>query len=211
MSVPLSEFEPFIMAYAPDAPADILQHVLREAVVRFMRRTRIAVDTERIDLQCGVREYLIDMPDCRRMVAVEEVYPACNGWGTVRKDFPNPSLPEPWKWKKDNHHPVIELQYNPKEDDALYVQYSWTIERDDCEVPDFIYEDWEEAIKHGALTELMMIPNQEWTRPKLAEFHYNRYNEFVVEAKSRKWHNHTQGAITMNAPSFMRPPIRRRR
>lgn len=210
MTVPISEFESFIMPYAADAPSEMLQHVVREAVVRFMRRTRIAVESVEIDLQCGVREYLVETPECEKIVAIERVLDAC-AWNSVRADWPSGDLPRPYSWRRDHHHPVVELQYSPKEDDVVRVDYSWTIGRDGCEIPDFIYEEWEEAIKHGALAELLMMPGQEWTRPQMAQYHEGKYNQLVVEAKSRKWHNHTQGAITMNAPSFMAPPIRRRR
>lgn len=208
MSVPVSEFEPFLAMSAPDAPSDILQHVTREAVVRFMRRTRVAEDDYELETQCGVPDYYLDMPDCRELVAIESVDPAHGTWGFVPGFGFNIGA---WDWLKDGRHPVVRFGFTPQEDKCYNVRYTWAINRDGCEIPDFIYEEWEEAIKHGALAELLMMPAQEWTRPKIAVQHEKQYQEAVATAKARKWHNYTEGPLQITAPSFTEPPVRRRR
>lgn len=208
MAVPVSELEPFIVMHAPDAPSDILQHVIREATVRFMRRTRVAVDEAVLHTQCGVQDYRIEMPDCRELIAVEAVEPDIGS--AYSAPFPGQGM-HGWDWMKDGRHPVIYLGASPKDGDCLQVQYSWTIGRDDCDIPDFIYEEWEEAIKHGALSELLLMPNQEWTRPNIAERHAEQFMWLVADAKARKWHNYTQGPLQMTAPPFAAPRFRRRR
>lgn len=208
MSVSVSEFEPFLTLFAPDAPPDVLQHVIREAAIRFMRRTRVAEDYYTIETQCGVRDYWMDLPDCRELIAINGIEPNEGAWPF----FPGAGWqPNAWDWVKDGRHPVIQFGFTPQEDKCYTVSYSWSIGRDECDIPDFIFEEWEEAVKHGALSELLMMPNQEWTRPKMAQYHAEMYRREVVSAKSRRWHNYTEGALQLHAPPFMDPPHRRRR
>jgi len=41
----IEDFEPFVLAYAPFIPQEILQHAIRETIVEFMRESRCASDT----------------------------------------------------------------------------------------------------------------------------------------------------------------------
>lgn len=207
MGKSVSDFEDFVVSYAQDAPSVVLQHAIRETVVKFMRETRVATDTYCINAQCGVTDYVVEMPDCSKLVAIENVEPDGGVWGGFRQ-FRN--LPNPWAWNKDDRFPVVIFGFSPREDAVFHVTYSWTINRDGCDVPDFIYEEWMDAIKFGAAAELLAMPNQEWTNPQLAHMFADKYREERAAAKARKWHNYTQGPISMFAPSFLDPRYRSR-
>ena len=47
----IEDFEPFVLAYAPFIPQEILQHAIRETIVEFMRESRCASDTLDVETQ----------------------------------------------------------------------------------------------------------------------------------------------------------------
>ncbi len=59
-------------------------------------------------------------------------------------------------------HPIIVLNNLDKTNlPKLCVDYVWAIGRDDCDVPDFIYDDYMQAILYGTLVRLAMLPEQD--------------------------------------------------
>jgi hypothetical protein len=53
-------------------------------------------------------------------------------------------------------------------------------------VPDFIYDDWYEAILNGAVAFLMRIPNKSWSNLEGAEYYSGLYRAFLGDAKAKK-------------------------
>ena len=71
-------------------------------------------------------------------------------------------------------NPNIILKWVPDEtchsklEQDIHIEYSWSIKRDECDVPDFIYERFMSQITDGALAILYSIPSQEFTNLQYA-------------------------------------------
>lgn len=198
----IADFEDFIALSAPDAGSVVLQHVIREAIVRFMRESQLFTDTLCVEAQCGVVDYPLQMPDCRKLVGIEAV--DIGGSKNIHEFHEIARGTKFNDWHKDDRHNVVVLHHEPKEGTPIRVLYSWAIQRDDCEVPDEIYEDWMEAIKAAALAELLLMPKQEWTSPATSALNEDRYRIELRKAKNRRWSNYSRGPMMMQGAPFLR-------
>lgn len=200
----IGDFEDLIVLHVPDAPSAVMQHVLRHAITRFMRESQIFTDFMCLESQCGVPEYPLELPECRRLVGVEAVEVGKDADVSLSEIRPNAG--KGWEWYMDSMYPVVVLLYPPKKDgEKIHVMYSWTIARDDCEVPDELYEIWAEAIKCAALADLFAMPSQEWSNLGLSRLYENYYSVELGLAKSRRWHNYSRGSGTVQSRPFLSP------
>lgn len=209
MSKTVADFEDFIFPFAPDAPSSIIQHAVRESIVRFMRETQVAVDFSQFPLSPKVPDYVIDVPDCRIVIDVRSVKV---GMQNTVPDDTWVELQRTTDYSVDIDHggmPSIILRDAPQEschrplEQDMVVEYAWSISRDDCEIPDYLYEAYMTEIKDGALAELYAIPGQEWTNLQYAMMMRERVEDRYRQIKSR---NSRWGS----SPTKMRRmPIRR--
>lgn len=215
----IADFVDFIVPHAPDVPEVVAQHAIREAIVRFMRETRIAVAELILPTQCNVPDYPLITPECRRLIQVEQVFvdkddrPVITNFsGRVRpaRDFGTGGsgmhyFAGGWRVEHvgDEHDAAIVFHGPPARDQFIKVHYSWAISRDDCAVPDFIYEEWMEAVRHAALYQLYIMAGQEWTNPSLAAHHEGAYQTERRRAKNRKWTSRSPAPIRARAPRFI--------
>jgi hypothetical protein len=52
-------------------------------------------------------------------------------------------------------------------------------------VEDWIYETWADTIVSGAIAQLAMIPNKEWTDVSLAAMHKGMFERAITTARTR--------------------------
>ena len=159
----VEDFEPFVLAYAPFVPQEIIQHAIRESIVEFMRETRIANETMELETQEKVPDYIMEVPDCRRIVKVNSVewtQSHCSGrerWEQLQNGDDGDYIIE----LRRGECPIIVFADPPKKPHRVRIDYAWTIGRDDCDIPDFIYEDFMQAIVAGTLIRLASLPDQQ--------------------------------------------------
>lgn len=203
MSRTVADFEDFIALDVPDAPSIVMQHVLREGIIRFMRESQIFQDDLTFEGQCGVSDYYLELPACQQLVTVESVVPAptCPGARYPLTAVLDASGRKGWGWERDGMHPVI-LFNMPLRDKARFeVRYAWAISRDDCDVPDELYEQWMEAVKAAALAQLYRMPKQEWFNPQMAADAEHTYSVELRKAKNRRWSGYARGPMmTVSRP-----------
>lgn len=174
----IEDFEPFVLAYAPYIPQEIVQHAIRETIVEFMRESKCAKDTMNIETQEKVSDYMMEVPDCRRIVkvtAVQESPLHCSGrenWRVLYNGEDRDYTVE----LRLGEHPIIVLNNAPRKPTKLRVEYVWAIGRDDCDVPDFIYDDYMQAIVNGTLVRLAMMPEQENLARQITVYQANWFN-----------------------------------
>jgi hypothetical protein len=68
-------------------------------------------------------------------------------------------------------------------------------QRGSLAIPDWLYEDWWEVIKAGALARLMVIPGQSWTNPGLASTFRREFDTGCREAKIEANKNRTSASL----------------
>ena len=183
----IEDFEPFVLAYSPYIPQELVQHAIRETIVEFMRETKCAKDVLMVETQEKVPDYMLEVPDCRRIVKVTSVQESplhCSGrevWRQLQQGTDCDYTVE----LRMGEHPVILLRDAPRKPTKLKVEYVWAIGRDDCDVPDFIYDDYMQAVVNGALVRLAMLPEQDALARQIAVYQANWFNA-VQQAKIDK-------------------------
>lgn len=199
----LSKFENLVALHVPDASSVVVEHAIRQACVRFMRESQIAVGTTCVQTQCGVPEYPVTLPECHQLVAVTAVAVGAGGPSDLWFDDADPY--SGGDWNMDEYHPVVILRRTPKRDgDNVTIRYVWALSRDGCDVPAALYEQWGEAIKWGALADLFSMPKQEWGSPADAMRAENIYQTELQRARNAKWHNYSRRPVSMVGRPFLR-------
>lgn len=201
----IEDFEPFLIPYAPYAPGDVLQYAIRESIVEFMRETRIAYDEVDIETQEKVQDYLLEIPECRRFLGVRAAKKSlihCSGrinWEPIYGG-------EDGQYKielRKGDHPFLLLSEPEYKPHRISIEYYWAISRDDCEVPDFIYEDFMHPIISGAIIRLAQMPQHE-ALAKMVQVHTTIWFDGVQKAKMEKTGGRSKRIIS-------RPILPRRR
>jgi hypothetical protein len=156
----VSDFLPWVELEAQDTPVANMQHAVREALIYFMRESGAVVDELFVNLPAGQDDIALTIPECRRIVGVNGVWTAPTygssrwtpEWDSVRAmdgDGAGYML-------DDIGSPMSTLWVLPRSNKprTLCIKYRWSIGRDACEVPDWIYHDYAKAIASGALAYL---------------------------------------------------------
>lgn len=182
----IEDFEPFVLAYVPTAPQEIIQHAIRESIVEFMRETKVASASVEIKTQERVNDYIIDVPDCRRIVKIKKVYQGRSSCGNIGWNELYGGEDGEYRVElRAGGHPIIILKDAPRKPTKLRLEYVWTIGRDDCDVPDFIYDDYMSGIVAGALIRLATFAGNENIIQQISMHQMTWYNA-VQQAKIDK-------------------------
>ena len=70
----VADFVPFVTAYTGELPEVYEQHFIRRAIQSFMEDTRIAREELYVELDCNEKDFILDLPNCRRIVKVEDLW-----------------------------------------------------------------------------------------------------------------------------------------
>lgn len=183
----VSDFEPFVLAYVPFIPSEIIQHAIRETIIEFLRETRIATATIELETQEKVADYMLEMPDCRRIVKVKDVHitpVSCSGrenWQKLRTgEFGDYDIE-----LRHGDHPIIVFREPYKKPHRVRVEYVWTLSRDECGIPDFIYEDFMSGVVAGTLLRLALLPDGQ-TLGNTIPLHQQTWFNAIQQAKIDK-------------------------
>jgi hypothetical protein len=168
---------------------------LRDATRRFCDRTacwRGGVVTA--DMTSGQAELSLTVPGCAEIVSIDfvelsgrEIFPT-----TERKlSYCGPS------WRTTAGDPTnyytlmasgkIRLYPVPNRTLAGAITYELILKPalDGCDIPEFIADQYIEAVKAGALYELMRMPGQTWTNPEMASHYKAVFGEGVFDARDK--------------------------
>lgn len=207
----IADFVPFVEIKVPHAPTPNIQHAVRETLVSFMRMSRAAVDEIYVDVPCNEREVIVEPRGCQRLVQVEHVFvdPTCRSgtrWNPDWDEMPDGERGAGGWWIDDVGGPnaTLWLPYSQTRAQRLCIRYSWAIKRDNCEVPEWVYEDYADVIANGAITYLHMNPTDEDANLPFAERLSGVFMNGVAEARRRKEGQYRHRKVRMSNPSFFR-------
>jgi len=69
-------------------------------------------------------------------------------------------------------------------------------------MPATIFDDLEDAIMHGALQEMLVLPNVSWTDRELAAYHAKQYVFHTAERRARANLGNVRGTMTVKMQPF---------
>ena len=180
-------------------PAAAEQYV-RTAAAEFAKRSTALRKTVEIDAQAGVTEYPI-CEDCELIVKVISV--EVGG----RRLLPDPGRPcscaQGVFWFEDC---CLRLGWTPTVDEkgAISVRVAVAPRADACEIDrEFFHDLHRQAIIDGALSRILMMPNQPWTNAALARVAQAEFERSAGEARRDALMGSTAGPFFAHAPSFV--------
>lgn len=203
MAVSWDDYLGEVMPDVYGCPHRVAIDAIRAAAIEFCNKSRVwreILDPD-ITLADGVEDYTLTPPVNALIMGVHKIQlydPAANGAPDAR---PLPMLSHPHfdfysKRTQDRDKPRHWLgvepsvvRFYPIPDDKGYTAKIWATlkpTRDSTEGPDFLYNDWEEAIGHGAKAKLLAMVGRDWANPQAVQYHQRAFiNDGWVEARIR--------------------------
>lgn len=193
--VALDMFLPEVMLEIPELPEDIAMHYVREAAIEFATRAHVLERTVTICKQDCVQDYILEPPDCTRLVAVQHICSeGCCG-GPVTRLSTRPcalSCGTAYSWFEEPN--IIHItggasRYN--------VRISVAPRRDACELPEKLYERYKPDVQAGAFAKLYGVPRRAWSSQGLADDRRAEFDRRIASAGIDRLMGHQQGPIKM--------------
>ena len=85
---------------------------------------------------------------------------------------------------------------------SLRLVYALKPKRDAEGMPEYMFNELEDTIYHGALQELMVVPNQPWKDLELAAYHAKQYTYNVTERRARANLGNMRGVMHVQMRPF---------
>lgn len=185
---PIEDFLPHILIHtrgneeSGGLPQDAAISFIRNAAIQFADKTSLLKRKIKVDLQCGLSEYPLDIPSCETITGVSyarygnhEIQDCgCSwNWGNVYFEFDDD---------------VLKIHPAPTKDvfDGLEVEVIVTPSRDACELDAQFYYKWHDAIIDGALSEIHSMPGQPWSSVTRADYRNRKFHEEISRFTIRK-------------------------
>ena len=198
-TVPYDKFLPHVLAFtigdeqSGSLPENAALSFIRNAAFTFAEKTGIIRDTIKVDLQCGLDEYPLDVSSCEQIIGINRA--RLGNFETLDCGFN-------WSWGSVSFQfddDVLKVWPVPTQDveDGLELEVVLAPSKDACEVDTRIYDKWHDAIIHGALSEIHMMPGRPWSSVNRADYRRRLFNEEVSRAINRKVLNGNRQALSM--------------
>lgn len=85
---------------------------------------------------------------------------------------------------------------------TLRLIYALKPKRSATGMPEYLFDDLEDAIFHGALQELLVLPNEGWKDRELASYHAKQYLSHVTERRARANIGNMRGTMAVKMRPF---------
>ena len=195
-------------------PMTIRAHV-QAAVDEFLTSTNIwTQELEPISLMDGLDRYPLPTELYTRVLGVESV--KYNGLPLAPMTTRDMLQRFPWadpdgtnqvqayRVELDDTEQMLVVWPTPSttELQSVVVRASIVPTSDATYVPDWLYQDWRTVIGSGALSQILLIPNKDWTNPQMAAVHEGKFRAGKSRAKARSIGMQSGGNLTIRARRF---------
>lgn len=199
----ITEFVDYTAPYCPSCPATLIRREIMSSAIEFCDRTELwGYESYAMPSIDGINQYDFRIPstkaDPMQLVSVKFKGKPLKPVTTMQLD----RMYSDWRsrsgtpraYVQESSHTKIMLDAKPKETEvqALTATFLLRPDRTATELPDFLYQDWLEAICAGALRRILILPNKAWTDPKLAQTKANEFQQAVskgIAQGKRQWGN----------------------
>lgn len=211
--IPLSEWIPDILAAKglTGVNVDIAMDALRKTAIDFSTQTTVWEYTSQFFGQANVRDYPIEVLPGTRVASVAwvkvdggQLKPAISSGG--RSTWRSGRDPNTFgggysTFAVDGKEWVI---IPTPQDSTSVIEICVALKptQDACELPDFLYEDWNDAITAGTAVRLFAMPKQEWTNSSLAMMNQREYTREKARARQFKMQGQTQSSVSLTGSYF---------
>lgn len=209
-------FEAYLTEVRPDVPGcpeNTMINAVRNAAIELCEKSRIWRETlAPIDVVQGEDQYQLTSANTQALVN-DPVHVAYDGRplsGKTEEELDR--IDRSWRTADENPPQCYllgsgaVLWLNRKPDLAitggLVVRVSLKPAPGSDGADDFIYNDWHEAIAHGAKRRLMEIPEKKWTNLALARFHGQKFTYFINQALAKADKGNLRQASYVQIPQW---------
>ena len=209
-----TDFYEYVLPEVHGCPKGIAKTAIRDAVIEFCDKSLIwTAPSTTTDIIAGYSRYAFDsraddaIPATVTFVAIEDSplhIISQKELESLNNDWRNITSSTPTKCFMDTAN-TLRLVGTPTEDidDGLYVEVALKPSRTSTQCPDFILENWAEAIAHGALARLKAMVGRVWADSNLVAFHRSEFRAGVSRAKSAAQKSRQVVSSTMRAQNFL--------
>lgn len=174
-TVPIADLQPLIAYHYTDMASGVMDYYLREAVIKFSRKTRILRRKIQIDIQKGVNDYLLFLEDGYLISEINQVRVD----GVCLKKLCDSCVCRPMQFKyRSGQLTVCEL-----EGCLLEVEVVAIPTRNSCEIDADIFNQFGDVIASGANSILMTGSDKRWKNLGLANQERLAFETGVEEAQ----------------------------
>jgi len=202
----LNMFLPHVQAYTigseeegmlPEAAA---LSFIRNSVIAFAEKSGIITTKVKVDLQCGLKEYLIEEVSGETIIGIKSA---------KYRGFCEEDCGLNWNWGNVDFQfedDILTICPAPSEDseDALELELVVIPRRDACEVDHQFYTKWFDAIIAGALKEIHLMPNFPWSSVSRADYRSREFEDAISRASIRRvMKGHRKPGVMQANPDWM--------
>lgn len=212
---------PRVNPSTPGCPQETMFQYIRYAAIRACERTLAWRYTQpKFNLTPGVPQYNYNKPfdtDVHAVFSVSlndeplerltldealERYPAWVDTYTTAEDIAEFGS-EPRAITQLSPHQFVILPLPDAEKTyTMRMIYALKPSRTATEMDEFIFNDLEEVILHGALQHLLVLPNTNWSDRELASYHAKQFIAQVTERRARANLGNSRGSLAVQIPRF---------
>lgn len=180
-----------IQRLMPDIPEKLISEYLADSQRRFARQAGVwrYADYE----ACVVRGdgvHTIDTGDDVRVIRVEDVFVQRCGCATCEAKLPERHnrhvhcgcCPDQWWWEQVPGKLVFNREWH--KDYSLRIALVLAPANNSDAFPSALLDHHQDVVKSGALAELYMLPDQDWTSYELAGYHKAEFERGMREARA---------------------------
>lgn len=194
------QFHEYVLPNVQGCPVGIVDSCIRSACIEFCEKSLLWQQiSEPTDIIAGEARYGFSPPAGSKVVLVmhASVFPTdscCSELSQVtadelnkhRPDWPTYESDKPFAFFMDTDSSIRVIGI-PKE--TLLAYFTLTValkpSRSATECPDFLLEDWAEAIAHGALVRLHAMVGKPWSEKTLISYHQQKFRAAISAARSK--------------------------
>lgn len=188
---PFSDFFPYILPFATSAPDPLVERYARQAAIDFCRRSRCWRDVQEIDVS-GEESEIIGAPGQAAIFEIESGHfkgASDQNWrklDRVSYDSINPDYMDAAVTALSVPKVLSQAEFDtvvvaPRAAGTLRL-VTYLMPRHDAEYgPDFLFERFPTIVADGALSNILMIPEQPYTNPNLAALKAGLFNQACDE------------------------------
>ena len=212
--VDYSDFYEYVLPEVHGCPKSIARTAIRDAVIDFCDKTLIwSGPSLKTTITAGFPRYSFDARDDKAVVATltfaaisdspidivaqKELEDLASDWRNLSSTMPTKCFMDTAK--------TMRLVGIPEEtiEDGLYVEVALKPSRTSTQCPDFLLENWAEAISHGALAKLKAMVGRVWADGAMVAYHRGEYRAGVSRAKNAVQKSRQATSRTMRAQNFL--------
>lgn len=193
-NVAYSAFYPYLIPLVPHVADPVAEQAVRAACIDFCEGSLIwQAPMDPIMTIKGEPAYSLDAPTGAKLVHVIDLY--YNGQRLEKESISNVASKFSTDWMQPEGTPSAYLMFNSNEVtlvlkpdttlvNALTGILAFAPTRASTAIVDYIFEDYAEEIVHGAAAKLMLVPNQQWTDPKMALGYMKQFSADIANARA---------------------------